>query len=548
MHSSSPLLDVRNLTITFANGPNPTPVVSDVSWRLDAGRTLGIVGESGSGKSLTALALMHLLPEAAAISEKSQILLRGRDIKHLSEPEARNLRGGELAIVFQEPMACLHPMMRVGHQVLEAVRRHNNCSPAEARTRVISLLDEVGLPHPEIIYRRYPHELSGGQQQRVMIAMALAGNPAILIADEPTTALDVTVQAQILKLLRHLQKQRGMAMVFISHDLAVVSSISDDVIVMRDGQLVESGSAAAVLSAPQSPYARMLVAARSRLREPALSSSSDHQRSEVCLEVSNLHAAYHGRGWFKSSVQAVDGVSFSLSRGRTLGLIGESGSGKSTVAKAIVGLLKPTGGDVRMFARSLAAEGWRLSEDLRRQCQIVLQNPYGALNPRLTIEQALREPFSTLSLRPPEGVAARIASGLNEVGLDEGLLRRFPHQLSGGQRQRVCIARALMSEPTLLICDEIVSALDVHVQFQVLQLLKNLQKSRRLSLLFIGHDLDVISFIADEIAVMHRGRIVEQGPARAVISDPKHAYSQELIASAPAFEAVGHAAAELVTC
>lgn len=527
------LLEVQNLGISFPGPAGPVRAVDNMTWTLGAGGTLGIVGESGSGKSLTGLALLGLLPGAARVDDGSRVLFRGRDLLRLPEPEMRMLRGGTLAIIFQEPMACLHPLLSVGRQVREAVRRHAGLTGTKAWAQVEVLFAEVGLPQPDRIGRRYPHELSGGQQQRVMIAMALAGNPEVLIADEPTTALDTTVQAQILDLLRSLQQRRGLAMVFISHDLAVVASMAHQVAVMRKGRIVEAGPTGHVLSAPKNDYARMLVASRQSLykppRPPHANSVADHR----VLELDGLQVDYRGRGLLAPPVRAVDGVSVSLSRGRTLGLVGESGSGKSTIAKAIVGLVKPSRGDIRLLGRSFCAQGWRIPRAMRCQCQIVFQNPYGALNPRLTIEQSLTEPFVTLSLSPPGGIRSRITAGLDEVGLEADLLPRYPHQLSGGQRQRVCIARALMCEPAILICDEIVSALDAHVQLQVLQLLKALQQSRQLSLLFIGHDLEVIRFIADDVAIMRSGTIVEHGAVDRVMADPQHTYSRTLIAAAP---------------
>ncbi len=527
------LLDVRRLGISFPGPTGPVRAVDDVTWRLEAGRTLGIVGESGSGKSLTGLALLRLLPAAAEVDDASRVLYRGQDLLALPEDRMRALRGGALAIVFQEPMACLHPLLPVGRQVGEAVRRHAARRDSKIQAQVDGLFAEVGLPEPDRIGRRYPHELSGGQQQRVMIAMALAGNPEVLVADEPTTALDVTVQAQILTLLRELQERRGLAMVFISHDLAVVSSMAHDVMVMRQGRMVEAGPMQQVLTRPRSQYAQMLIAARRRLHETSSDCQTCDAAPEPVLHLDGLTVDYAGRGFRTAKVRAVDAVSLTIARGTTLGLVGESGSGKSTIGKAVVGLVRPSGGDIRLLGRSLAADRWRPPRAFRRHCQIVLQNPYGSLNPRLTVADALMEPFVTLALRPPEGIRARMVMGLEEVGLDAEMLSRYPHQLSGGQRQRVCIARALTPEPTLLICDEIVSALDVHVQFQVLDLLKRLQKSRRLSLLFIGHDLEVIRFIADDIAVMHRGRIVERAGTRQVLEEPQHPYSRSLISAIP---------------
>ncbi|MCG8447279.1 MAG: ABC transporter ATP-binding protein [Hyphomicrobiales bacterium] len=537
----APLLDVQNLTITLPEAQSERRLVNDVSWQLEPGQTIGLVGESGSGKSLTGLALMGLLPRAVRAGEAGRILLRGRNLLSLSEAQWRRLRGRSIATVFQEPMASLHPLVTVGNQVAEAVRAHGRMNgrssdDATPKARLVDLFDEVGLPQPARIGQRYPHQLSGGQQQRVMIAMALAGDPDILVADEPTTALDATVQAQILRLLKSLQEIRGLAMVFITHDLSVVSGVADDIVVMREGRVVERGTARQIFARPSENYTRMLVDARLQLNRRTSGRVESDAKPEPLLSIDNLTVDYPGEGWLAPRRRAVNKVSLKLRKAHVLGLVGESGSGKSTIGKAVVGLVRPSDGDIRLNGRSLAKLQWRIPRTLRRFCQIVMQDPAGALNPRLSIGQALLEPFTSLGVKPDGGMGDRIAAGLREVHLDPALAERYPHQLSGGQKQRVCIARALMCDPAILICDEITSALDAHVQIQILELLKDLKARRRLSLLFIGHDLEVVRFISDDIAIMHAGELVETGPVERVMTAPQAAYARTLIGAMPTFE------------
>jgi len=518
-----PALVIRNLVI--AKGQRR--LVDGVSLTLAKGRTLGIIGESGSGKSLTALAITNLLPDGLSISSTSTIEIDGVALPTHDAHAMRALRGAKIAMVFQDPMACLNPFMRIGAQIDEILAK--GTSPRAARTtRIIELLREVDLPDPATLARRYPHELSGGQQQRVMLAMALAGEPDILIADEPTSALDASVQAEIVALLARLQARRQMAMLIITHDLAVAGALAHDLAVMRAGQIVETGPAHAILNAPQHPYTARLVAARRTL----VSENADAMPEGQCLvEVSNVAVEYRSRGLFGRPFRAVQGASLRLERGRTLGLLGESGSGKSTLASAVAGLRPIAEGRIRLLGHEMRPGGPALPQALRRRCQVVFQNPHGALNPRLSIARALGEPLALAGI-PHREHAARINAALRDVGLEAEHASRFPHQLSGGQRQRVCIARALLCEPDVLVCDEVVSALDMTVQVQILQLLKELQEKRGFGMLFIGHDIDVVRWISDEVLVMNKGRIVDRCAAHELgATASRDAYTQRLMAA-----------------
>jgi peptide/nickel transport system ATP-binding protein len=518
----SALLEISGLSIAFGG----RAVVEDVALSLPRGRTLGLVGESGSGKSLTALAVMGLLPEAARLDPRARIVFDGSDIAGLPERAMRGVRGRRIGIVFQDPMACLNPFMPVGRQIAEAARAHLGLSAEAARARARALLEEVGLPEPDRRLGAYPHELSGGQQQRVMLASALAADPDLLIADEATTALDATIQHEILKLLRGLQARREMAMLFISHDLGVVAAMADETAVMRNGRIVESGPTRDVLMRPRESYTRALIDARRRLSAaPGPSSAA----GAPVVGARNLRIAYRRRLGLGPPCVAVEAASFGLERGRTLGLVGESGSGKSSIARALVSLVRPVSGELRILGQSLSETGWRAPRSLRGRRQIVFQNPLGALNPRMTVERLLLEPLD--SAAGAGAARRRLVALLEEVGLCERHLARYPHELSGGQRQRVCIARALLSDPELLICDEVVSSLDVTTQAQVVALLARLQAERGFAMLFIAHDLEVVGALAHDVAVMRGGRIVEHGPARAVLTVPQDAYAASLVAA-----------------
>ncbi|MDQ0509125.1 dipeptide ABC transporter ATP-binding protein [Ancylobacter amanitiformis] len=521
---TAPLLSLRNLIIS-AGGRR---LVDGVSLDLEAGRTLAVIGESGSGKSLTGLSLLGLLPDGLEVDPATRIAVDGRVLAPRDERGWRALRGRRIAMVFQDPMACLNPFMRVGEQIEETLRRAGIAAPAERRQRIVSGLAEVELPDPAALATRYPHQLSGGQQQRVMIAMALAGEPDLLVADEPTSALDASVQADIVALLARLQANRRLALLIITHDLAVAGALGHSIAVMQHGRIVETGPAAEVISRPRDPYTARLVGARRRLADvPAAQTMA----RPVAVTAEAVCVDYAARRLFGTSFRAVHGASLSLLAGRTVGLLGESGSGKSTLAATLAGLRAPSAGRIRLLGHVIEPGGRPLPGALRRRCQMVFQNPYGALNPRLTIGRALAEPLALAGV-PASAQAARIVAGLHEVGLDADHAMRYPHQLSGGQRQRACIARALLCEPEVLICDEVISALDMTVKVQILDLLKRLQAERGFAMLFVGHDIEAVRWISDEVLVMHQGRIVERcRPEQLDLSAVRDPYTRRLLSA-----------------
>ncbi|PTM40069.1 ABC transporter ATP-binding protein [Bosea sp. 124] len=521
-----PILDVADLDITIAG----RCVVRDLSFAIAPGETMALIGESGSGKSMTAAAIMGLLPPGARIGTQARLRLDGELLKPEDEAAMRRLRGRAMSMVFQDPMSCLNPFMPVSGQIDEALQRLGTGAGRERRARLLELLAMVELPDPAAIARRYPHELSGGQQQRVMLAMALAAEPQLLIADEPTSALDATVQAEILALLKNLQRKLGNALLFITHDLAAAAELAHRIVVMQAGRAVERGPVPVILGAPREDYTRKLVSTRRMLAAPPQTQPAPRV-GEPALRIEGLVHDYPARSLFGRAFRSLDGVSLTIAPGETLGILGESGSGKSTLARIAIGLARPSAGEVTLFGTPIARLA-RLDRALRRRCQIIFQNPYGALNPRLTIESAMREPLELLGLSGP-GDRDRIAAALGDVRLGPEHLARYPHQLSGGQRQRVCIARALLSEPELLICDEIVSALDATVQMQVIAMLKALQARRGFAMMFVGHDIEIVRWMSDRIAVMHRGQIVEQGPAGLLVEAPQEPYTQRLIAAMP---------------
>lgn len=563
------MLTVKNLHTYFYSDGNCTKAVKDVSFDLAKGETLGIVGESGSGKSVTALSILKLIDQPPGKIEKGKIIFHDGDKETnlLEVPENRmhQYRGKHIAMIFQEPMTSLNPVMSCGDQVIEAILTHQDVSKTEAKNRVISLFEEVSLPEPEQTYDKYPHEISGGQKQRVMIAMALSCNPDLLIADEPTTALDVTVQKSILGLLQGLKKKRSLSMIFISHDLGVIAQIADKVAVMYKGEIIEHGSCKEVLQNPKEPYTIGLLACRPPLdyktkrlatvddylnketepfQEQRIQSEETKKRLEELaskspvLEVNGLKSYYPKvKNFFGKTTEyfkAVEDVSFDIYPGETLGLVGESGCGKSTLGRTLVKLMKPHNGTVEYDGIDVLNCPKSQLKALRKRMQIIFQDPYSSLNPRMTIGQAIVEPMQVHKLFASDTQRREKAvSLLEKVALKPEHFNRYPHQFSGGQRQRICIARALAVEPEFIICDESVSALDVSVQAAVINLLKDLQLEYNLTYLFISHDLAVVQYISDRILVMHEGKIVDRGTSEEIFKTSKNLYTRKLITAIP---------------
>lgn len=584
MQNSDPicLLDVKNLSVSFQNEKTIFKAVDDISFSILPGQTLGIVGESGSGKSVTSLSLMKLIAKPAGNIDSGTALLHTKaggvlDLLSISDKVIRKYRGNDIAMIFQEPMTSLNPVFTCGDQVAEALRLHKKLSRKEARIETIRLFNKVKLPRAESMYDSYPHQLSGGQKQRVVIAMAISCEPKVLIADEPTTALDVTVQATILELLKELQAETGMGMIFITHDLGVISRIANNVLVMYKGKAVEQGSVADIFENPKHPYTKGLLACRpakniSMKRLPVIgdfmridASGNYHETGESVKEVLDRLKVEEGlremkfqelksktpllsvrrlqtyfpikKGIFgkvSGEVKAVDEVSFDVYPGETLGLVGESGCGKTTLGRSILRLVEPTGGEVIYNGtdiRTLNAKQLRL---FRKQMQLIFQDPYSSLNPRLTAGTAIQEPMTVHNLYANDKERKEmVLQLLTKVGLKEEHYHRYPHQFSGGQRQRICIARALSLNPDFIICDESVSALDVSVQAQVLNLLNELKEEKGLTYIFISHDLSVVRFMSDRMLVMNKGRIEEMGEANEVYNHPKSEYTQKLIEAIP---------------
>jgi peptide/nickel transport system ATP-binding protein len=533
---SENLLSVSGLRVGFATEAGRVQAVDGVSFELAPGEVLAIVGESGSGKSVTAQTIMGLTRSPNARIEGS-VLFRGRELAGASDAELREVRGEEIAMVFQDPMTSLNPVYRVGDQIAEAIRAHRpQVSEDEARRRAAELLDSVGIPDAERRASSYPHEFSGGMRQRAMIAMALALDPSVLIADEPTTALDVTIQAQILRLLERLNRERGLATILITHDLGVVAEVASRVLVMHEGRIVERGDLDDVFYSPQNPYTRKLLGAVLRLDQaPPL----QQRRSEApLLEVSGLVKHYPVKrrllaGSEARQVRAVDGVSFSVGRGETLGLVGESGSGKSTLSRTVLQLLRPTSGSVRFEGREIAGLSRREMRPLRPEMQMIFQDPYASLNPRKRVGQIVGDPLRLQGRASGEELRRSVQELLERVGLSPEHYERYPHEFSGGQRQRIGIARALALRPKLIVADEPVSALDVSIRAQILRLLDDLQDEFGLTYIFVAHDIGVVRHVSDRIAVMHDGKIVEQGPADQVCESPADPYTKALLAAVP---------------
>jgi peptide/nickel transport system ATP-binding protein len=529
--TATPILRIENLSVSLPRGGDRPYAVRNLSLDVKSGEVVCIVGESGSGKSVTAQAVMGLLPAGQLAVTAGSLQLEGEDLRRVSRARLRQLRGSRMSMIFQEPMTALNPVRRAGEQIEEVLRVHGQGGAAPERAkRVLALMKDVHLPEPERMYHAYPHQLSGGQRQRIMIAMALILGPSLLIADEPTTALDVTTQAQILALLKELQTKRGTGVLFITHDFGVVADIADRVAVMKDGEVVETGTAAEVLGRPRHDYTKMLIAAVPALApRPARASTGPR-----VLETEKVTKIFRATGFFQKArtVHALDDVSIELSRGETLGLVGESGSGKSTMARCVARLIDPSGGAIRLDGEDIAQTPRQRLAPLRRRVQMIFQDPYRSLNPRRRVGESIIE--GPMNYGTARADAVKRARDLIEtVGIQAAALDRYPHQFSGGQRQRLCIARALAMEPELLIADEAVSALDVSVQAQVLTLLENIRDRFNLAMLFITHDLRVAARLCDRIAVMHKGRVVEHGATAAIFAAPSHAYTRELFAAIP---------------
>ncbi|WP_297298062.1 ABC transporter ATP-binding protein [uncultured Methylovirgula sp.] len=532
--SDAPLLDVRELRVAFRQSGEAFAAVKGISFSLARGRTLAIVGESGSGKSVTALSILRLLPPGAAVSGAA--LFKGEDLLKCDERRLRAVRGAAITMVFQEPMTSLNPLHTIERQIGEILELHGARKGSALRQRIIDLLVEAGIPDPAQRLSAYPHQLSGGQRQRVMIAMGLANRPDLFIADEPTTALDVTVQAQILTLLKDLQKRHDMAMLFITHDLNIVRKLADDVAVMQRGEIVEAGSVAQIFRSPQHPYTQALLAA-----EPKGLPPQSDPAAPVVLEAQDVRVHFPiRRGLLRrtiGAVKAVDGISLSLRQGETIGVVGESGSGKTTLGLAVLRLIRSQG-PILYLGRRIDGLKFKAMRPLRRDMQIVFQDPYGSLSPRLSIADIVAEGLiaqgARLSLDERREIVAR---ALADTGLDPAAMDRYPHEFSGGQRQRVAIARAMVLAPKFVVLDEPTSALDMSVQAQIVDLLRQLQEKRQLAYLFISHDLRVVKALANEIIVMRHGKVVEQGAASEIFAHPQSDYTKALFAAAFAIEA-----------
>ncbi|MCZ7929808.1 ABC transporter ATP-binding protein [Agrobacterium pusense] len=527
------IIDARNIAVTFKVEHGMVEAVKDISFQLYRGETIAIVGESGSGKSVTARTVMGLLTKRATVAKSAVVRFNGDDILKFSSRQRRALRGNRISMIFQEPMSSLNPIYTIGSQIVEAIRVHSKLNKKQAEARALDLLRQVQIPEPEARLKQYPHQLSGGQRQRVMIAMALSNDPDVLIADEPTTALDVTVQAQILNLIRDLQKKRGMAVVLITHDLTIVKQFSDYVYVMQHGEMREHNTTEKLFAAPQHPYTKRLLAS-----EPRGTAMPLPENSGVLLTASGVRVSFMMRygGLFKPELKeliAVDSLGLTLRRHETLGLVGESGSGKTTFGQSLLRLNDPVGGEVVFDGQRVDGRSRAEMRPLRSRMQIVFQDPFASLNPRMTIGQIIEEGLIINGLGKTKAERLdRVRDALEAAGMPGNILSRFPHEFSGGQRQRIAIARAVALEPEFILLDEPTSALDLSVQAQIIDLLRKLQDERGLSYLFISHDLKVVRALCHRVIVMQRGRIVEEGPVEDVLSQPKNEYTQRLVRAA----------------
>lgn len=558
--TQDPLLKISDITIAFDQQGKKNEVIHSINFELHLNEILAIVGESGSGKSVTSLAILGLLPRKKA-TITGDIIFLNNNLLDFTEKEYSHIRGNEISMIFQEPMSSLNPSMRCGHQVLEILSTHTTLSNNEAKKETLALFEKVKLPSPETIYDKYPHEISGGQKQRVMIAMAIACKPKILIADEPTTALDVTVQQEIILLLKELQQETQMSIIFISHDLSLVSEIADRVLVMYKGNIVESAFAKALFQSPQHEYTKALLSARPSLdkrltklptikdyldKKPLAPAETREERSKYLeslyakaplLEIKNVEKTYISKSGIlgkEKRFKAVNDVSFSIYEGETLGLVGESGCGKSTLGNAILQLDKATAGTILYKGKDITSLPSSALRSLRKEIQIIFQDPFASLNPRLTVGQAILEPMQVHKLyKTNEGRKNKVYDLLKRVGLEKEHYNRYPHEFSGGQRQRIGIARTIAVNPKLIVCDESVSALDISVQAQVLNLLNELKKDFGFTYIFISHDLAVVKYMSDQLVVMNNGKIEELGEADAIYEHPKKEYTQKLINAIP---------------
>ncbi len=541
----SKLLEVRNLRTYLQSGGREVRAVDDVSFSIPKGETFCLVGESGSGKSVSALSVIRLLPEGVASHPTGEILFNGQDLLKLDDPGIRAVRGSQIAMIFQEPMTSLNPVLTIGEQITEALQIHHpNMSDEDAQERTMLALEQVQIPQASGRFRDYPHQLSGGQRQRVMIAMALACEPQLLIADEPTTALDVTVQAEILRLMRKLQDDTGMSMLFITHDFGVVAQMAQWVGVMQQGKLVEVGASSEVLHKPQHTYTKQLLAALpENLAKPVLV-QTQQQPEQVAANPTPLLQIRDLKVWFPIKkgvfrhtvdyVKAVDDVSLDIPQGQIVALVGESGCGKTTLGRAVLQLEPPTSGSIQIDGQELIGLSARELRPLRRKMQIAFQDPQSSLNPRLLVETTLTEPMKVHGIGANQEERIELASQLLEsVQLNRDFLWRYPHEFSGGQRQRIGLARALALNPEFIVCDEITSALDVSVQAEILQLLLNIRQQRNLTLLFITHNIGVVEYLSDQTVVMYQGKIVERGETAQVCGRPEHPYTQKLLSAVP---------------
>ncbi len=522
-----PLLDVQNLRVSFHTRNGEVKAVDDVSFTVESGKITAIIGESGSGKSVACYSLLGLIPTPPGRVEGGKAIFEGRDLLPMSEAQLRKIRGRDIAMIFQDPMTCLNPYMTIGDQLVEPIIYHKGIAKKEARARAIKLLEEVGMRDPQSTIDNYPHEFSGGMRQRVMIAMALINEPKLLIADEPTTALDVTIQAQILHLMADLQKKRDIGVIFISHDLAVVADIADQIIVMQKGKVVESSDRQGIFENAQHPYTRKLLAAI-----PSGTKLVSSEQREPLITIRNLNT-WFAQGKQQKIIKAVNGVTLDIRKGEILGLVGESGSGKSTLGRSILRLVPITSGSIEFDGVDVTALHRRELKTMRRRMQMIFQDPYASLNPRMSVYDTLKEPLLLHGIENKKTVEQGVLKLMDNVGLARNFVRKYPHEFSGGQRQRIAIGRALATRPEFIVADEPVSALDVTIQAQILDLMLDLGQEYGLTMLFVSHDLAVVKHIADRIVVLFKGEVVEQGTGHDLFENPQQDYTRQLLQSIP---------------